>query len=72
MREQPDCDVQISRGHGSRILDSLRSRGKANNHVLSFDGKMAYSTALAGLVQQESTCGIRVKGLIDSFLGSSI
>lgn len=34
MWEQPECDVEISRGHGNEILGSLSSCSKKDNHVL--------------------------------------
>jgi len=52
MGKQPECDIQISQGHGDKILDPVSLRSKRNNHV--FDGKVVWSTALAVLVQQNA------------------
>lgn len=52
MGKQPECDIQISRGHGDKILDPLSLRIKGINHA--FDGKVGWSTALPVLVQQNA------------------
>lgn len=63
MREQPECDAQIPGEHGNEILGSLNSGSKQNNHVLSFDDKVALPTTLAALVQQK----LGPKNLVDEF-----